>query len=238
MLLKAELHSHTSDDPHDSIPHTATELIDRAAELGYGVLAITLHDHPFDVGPIREYASQRGIVLIPGLERTVEGRHVLLLNFSDRAGAVNTFDDVARLKAAEPAGLVIAPHPFFLLSLCLGSLIDRHASLFDAVEINAMYVRRVDFNARARAWAAAHGKPLVGNGDVHRLAQLGTTYSLIDAEAHPESICDAIRAGRVEVRTTPLRVSQALALSADILAASIIRRVRHTALHPETPSKA
>src|ERR1051325_656837 len=43
-MLKVELHTHTSDDPVDRIPHTVTQLIDRAAFLGYHALAITLHE--------------------------------------------------------------------------------------------------------------------------------------------------------------------------------------------------
>jgi hypothetical protein len=45
---------------------------------------------------------------------------------------------------------------------------------------------------------------MVGNGDVHRLAQLGTTYSLVDAERDPASICDAIAGGRVRIATRPI----------------------------------
>ena len=67
-----------------------------------------------------------------------------------------------------------------------------------------MYTRLVDFNRRAIRWARAHGKPLVGNTDLHLLDQMGTTYSLVDAEPQADAICDAIRAGRVEVRTEPL----------------------------------
>ena len=43
-VLKADLHIHTGDDPVDRIPYSTLELIDRAAVLGYDVLAITLHD--------------------------------------------------------------------------------------------------------------------------------------------------------------------------------------------------
>src|SRR5881396_1483192 len=97
-MLKVELHSHTSDDPHDSIPHSATDLIDRAAALGYDALAITLHDRQLDVGRLRPYAADRGLVLIPGIERTIEGKHVLLLNYETGTEDVRTFADLARLK--------------------------------------------------------------------------------------------------------------------------------------------
>jgi predicted metal-dependent phosphoesterase TrpH len=202
-MLKVELHAHTSDDPVDRIPHSVTQLIDRAATLGYQALAITLHERQLDLRPFTAYASDRGVVLIPGIERSIQGRHVLLLNFRSGAEDVRTFEDLARLKRRLP-GLVVAPHPFFPASNCLGSDLDRYPSLFDAVERNAMFTASVDFNRRAERWAARHGKPVVGNCDVHRLRQLGTTYSVIDAEPRPDDICAAIAGGRVRVESRPL----------------------------------
>jgi predicted metal-dependent phosphoesterase TrpH len=67
-----------------------------------------------------------------------------------------------------------------------------------------MYIRGFDFNRRAIAWAARHHKPLVGNSDLHLLDQMGTTYSLVDAEPDADALCEAIRRGRLEVRSTPL----------------------------------
>ena len=201
-MLKVELHTHTSDDPADRIPYSTEDLIDRAAALGYDALAVTLHDRQLDTRPLEDYAAQRGVVLIPGIERTVEGKHVLLLNFSRATEDVHRFADVARLKEREP-GLVVAPHPFFPGSSCLGDLLDAHADLFDAVEWNGMFTRLVNFNRKAERWARAYGKPMVGNGDVHRLSQLGTTWSEVDAERTPASICAAIKAGRVAAVATP-----------------------------------
>ncbi len=203
-MLKVELHTHTSDDPADWIPHSPYALIDRAAALGYDALAITLHDHQFDVRPLEAYAADRGLILIPGIERTIEGRHVLLLNFPAAATeAVRSFDDLAALKQ-RCRGLVVAPHPFFPMPSCLLGKMNRHADVFDAVEYNAMYTGWMNFNVLGERWARRRGKPVVGNGDVHRLEQLGTTYSLVDAERDPASICEAVAAGRVSVATRPL----------------------------------
>ncbi len=138
MPIKVELHSHTSDDPFDVIPYSTRDLIDRAARLGYGALAITLHDKQLDVAPFREYASKRGIVLIPGIERTIQGKHVLLINFANGGANVTSFDQLADLKRHD-RGLVIAPHPFYPWPACMGSMMDRHAALVDAVEIHGMY---------------------------------------------------------------------------------------------------
>jgi len=221
-MLKVELHAHTADDPVDRIPHTLTQLIDRAAALGYHALAVTLHDRQFDVCPFAAYAADRGIVLISGIERTIEGCHTLLLNFQSGAPDVRTFDDLARLKQRQPGGLVVAPHPFFPSTTCLGSRLDRLADLFDAVERNAMYTASVDFNRRAEKWAADHGKPVVGDCDVHRLHQLGTTYSLVDAEPDADSICAAIAAGRVRVVSRPLTWFQVARTLGAMVASDIV----------------
>src|SRR5688572_23802406 len=150
-MLKVELHSHTADDPIDSIPHSATDLINHAAALQYDALAITLHDRQLDLRRLAPYAAERGIVLIRGVERSIQGRHVLLLNFSDEAETVSTFDDLARLRQRQ-RGLVIAPHPFFPAPSCLRGLLDRHCDLFDAVEYNAMFTEWVNFNRAAERW--------------------------------------------------------------------------------------
>ena len=207
-MLKVELHTHTSDDPVDRIQHTAVQLVDRAAALGYDALAITLHERQLDLHRIGPYAAERGIILIPGVERSIQGRHVLLLNFRRGADEVLTFDDLARLKRRE-RGLVVAPHPFFPALSCLRGCMHERPELFDAVEHNAMFTTHVNFNRRAELWAAHHGKPLVGNCDVHQLRQLGTTYSLVDAAPDAEAICAAIADGRVEVVSRPLAMHEA-----------------------------
>jgi predicted metal-dependent phosphoesterase TrpH len=218
-VIKVDLHTHTADDPVDTIPYSSTDLVDRAAALGYGALAITLHERELDSPALQAYAADRGVVLIAGIERTIEGKHVLLINFSRRAEDVCTFAALARLKTREQ-GLVIAPHPFYPHGSCLGDRLDRYADLFDAVEYNAMFTRSLNFNRRAEAWAAAHGKPMVGNGDVHRLRQLGTTWSIVDVPDAPDAgaVCAAIAAGRVRVEATPLTWPGAAGIMMDLLA--------------------
>lgn len=239
-MLKVELHAHTADDPLDRIPYSTRQLVDRAAALGYQALAVTLHDRQLDLRPHAAYARERGVTLIPGIERTIGGRHVLLINFRSGADEVRTLDDVARLKARQ-SGLVVAPHPFFPGPTCLGRLLDAHHEVFDAVEWNAMFTTTVNFNIPAREWAEAHGKPVVANGDVHRLRQLGSSYSLVDAEPDPDAICAAILAGQVQVRTAPLSMVRAAGVVADLVVTAAIngrprRRAPETGSYPNAPS--
>jgi predicted metal-dependent phosphoesterase TrpH len=220
-MLKVELHTHTADDPRDRISHTATELIHRAAALNYGALAITLHERQDDISRLRDYAAERGIVLIPGVERSIEGKHVLLLNYPSAATEIDTFAELARLRDRH-RGLVVAPHAFFPTSTCLRARLLEHEQLFDAVEYNAMYTRAANFNDAAVQFAARTGKAVVGNCDVHLLRQLGTTCSLVDAEPHPDAICEAIRKGRVHVETRPLTWIEAGRILTEMAVATVL----------------
>ena len=203
-MLKVDFHLHTAEDPVDLIHHDAATLIDRAAAAGYGALAITLHDRQLERPWLTDFARERGIVLLPGIERTIEGKHVLLINFPRAAAeSVFTFRDLGWLKS-RANGLVIAPHPFFPGGSCLRRQLNTHAHLFDAVEWTYFWTNQFDFNSRAARWAHANGKPIVGNSDMHDLRQLGRTHSLVQAEAHPDAICAAVRDGRVEIATEPV----------------------------------
>ncbi len=225
-MLKVELHAHTGLDPVDYIPHTTRQLIDRAAELGYDALAVTLHNRYYDPLADREYARERGIVLIPGIERTLHRRHLLLINFPSDCAAVSSFDDVRILKRRYPHGLVIAPHAFYPTPSAMRSDSDSCRDLIDAVEVSSMFTPWLDFNRRAITWARAHGKPLVGNTDLHLLEQLGTTYTLVDAAPDPDAICEAIRAGRVELRSSPLPSVRAAWIFARMLGGGAVGRLR------------
>jgi len=226
-VLKVDLHLHTSEDPADWIRHSAADLIDRAAELGYHALAITLHDAQLEDRRLRDRARDRGITLIPGVERTVEGRHVLLLNFPARASmSVSSFADLARAKHRAD-GLVIAPHPFFPGRSCLADALRTHGDLFDAVEWSYFWTRAIDFNSRAARWAASRGLPLVGNSDMHDIRQIGRTFTLVDAPADPDAICDAVRSGRVEVRTEPVPYDDLVRVFSGLMIRGWLDRFKH-----------
>ena len=64
--LKADLHLHTAEDPNDRVSYTAKELISKAADEGFEVLAITNHQCLTFNQRLSAYARERGILLIPG----------------------------------------------------------------------------------------------------------------------------------------------------------------------------
>src|SRR3954447_6171877 len=104
-MLKVELHAHTADDRADRVAHTTRDLVRHAISLEYGALAITLHDTQNDITRDAAWARDQGLVLLPGVERTIQGVHTLLINFPAEASlGVRRFDDVAGIKGAHPRG--------------------------------------------------------------------------------------------------------------------------------------
>jgi predicted metal-dependent phosphoesterase TrpH len=204
VLLKADFHTHSREDPHDFIRYTALELIGEAARQGFDVLAITCHNKRIHSAELERYAADLGILLIPGVEAAIEGRHTLLLDMPYTRWKVRTFREVRRRK--RDGGLVIAPHPFFPAPKCLRNKLRENLDIFDAIEFSHMYTRTFDFNRRAVEYARRMEMPLVGTSDCHRLWQLGTTYTILDAESKTlEGVFAAIRAGRTRVVTAPLQ---------------------------------
>ena len=208
-MLRGDLHHHINTDPTDGsfVRHSAGELIDRAAAIGLNVLAITCHESvPYDQDTTR-YARERGILLLRGMEASVDGQHVLLLNFHEFPPGFCTVADIAGCKT--PQAMVIAPHPFYPVRIAGGYLLSTHQGLFDAVEFSGLYTPLTrQFNRRALEYARVAGLPVVGNSDTHFLWQVGHTYTLIDAAPEPAAVLEAIRGGRVRLVTRPLSWAQ------------------------------
>jgi len=200
--LKTDLHLHTAEDPLDHVRYTAKELISKAAKEKFDVISITNHHHMTFNHDLSSYAQERGILLIPGVEMTIQRRHVLVLNPPPYRGCPD-FSSLSKLR--RPETLIVAPHPYFPGTYSLNGHLLRNKNLFDALEYCHFYSSMINFNLRTLEVCQSHGFPLVGNSDAHFLSQMGTTYSLIYAEKNLDSIFAAIRANKVEVVTRPLR---------------------------------
>ncbi|NVM56887.1 MAG: PHP domain-containing protein [Desulfobacterales bacterium] len=200
--LKVDLHIHTKEDPEDRISYSAYELIAQASLKGFDVLAITNHQRVTYSPGLKSYAAERGIVLIPGVEATIEGKHILLVNMPFQNSCFNSFEDVLKKKAED--NLVIAPHPYFPGPTCLDRQLEATPHLFDAIEYCHFYNHWMNFNIQAVRFAQKYRLPVVGNSDSHVLDQFGLTYSLVEAEKDPDAIIQAIKAGRVKPVSRPL----------------------------------
>lgn len=205
--LKADLHIHTAEDPCDHISYTATRLIDTAAELGFEVLSVTNHTALTFDRKLESYAGRRGILLIPGTEIMASGAHVLIVNPALKTLRPRyNLAEIPRLKSDQ--SLFIAPHPFFFLARSLQARLFPLLPYFDALEFTSYYHSLINRNKKALRTAALYNKPIIANSDAHNLWQIGKTYSLIEANKDIPSIIEAVKEGRLEIRTSPFSTVQ------------------------------
>jgi len=202
--LKADFHIHTWEDPADTIEYTAYQLIDKAAEKGYDVLAITNHRHFLRYEKLARFAEKMDILLIPGLELSLREGHVILLFDSPEFDyhKIRTFANLNQRRSEHT--LVIAPHPFFPTEKAIGYSLINHPEYFDAVEYTMFYYRYVNFNKKAERLAQRENMPLIGVGDIHKLWQLDYTYTLVEAEKTALGVIKAVKENRVEIVTRPM----------------------------------
>lgn len=207
--IKVDLHIHTLDDPKDALDYSAHELLERAAALGFRVLAITLHDAVFDRADVFADAARMGILLISAAEMRLEGADVILLNVTAaEVETLRTLDDLAALRARRGASLfTIAPHPFYVLGGSIGEKLVEKIDCFDAIELCHFWGRFFNPNRRAVEVAERFRKPLIATSDAHQLHAFGANYTSIPrpADLTVESVINALRTG--PLRTTNPRCS-------------------------------
>jgi predicted metal-dependent phosphoesterase TrpH len=210
MRLKTNLHLHSREDEYDVLDYSIFQAIDRAAELGYEVLAWTPHRRVLCRPEHIEYAKSKGIILFSGIEAKIGGREVLLIDCGPEAEKIKSFAQLKEYKKTNKDLLVVAPHPFFPAKTVLAEKLEEHIDLFDAVELSWFHTKDIDFNAVAAKIAAKHHKPFVATSDTHRLDCLERSYTIIDSEKDAQSIKAAIRAGRVDNFSEPITLLQAV----------------------------
>lgn len=201
--LKADFHSHTDDDPEDIVNYSSKTLIDTMAKKGIEVLSITNHDTVTFNNDLKRYAEDKGILLIPGVEATIKGKHVIIINIDKYyAGMFKSLSDLKTIKGN--GSLIIAPHPFFPNSHCLKSDLLKYIEYFDAIEYSHFYIDKINLNNKAVTISKRENLPLIGTSDAHFLWQINKTYSCIKASKGIMSIITAIRNRMVKIVTNPL----------------------------------
>ena len=222
--IKLDLHIHTHDDPLDALDYSAHQLLERAKALGFGVLAITLHDAVFDRAEVFAHAAEMGMLLIPAAELRILGGDVILLNVTAADIAnVRNFDDLRRLRARRGDSLyTIVPHPFYVLGGSIGDRMLQEMDCFDAIEVCHFHKGIFNPNRRAERVAAEFAKPLIATSDAHRLSAFGSHYTSIPRpkELTTETVFAALRSG-------PLRLTSPPATFGDMLRAIYFIFIEH-----------
>jgi predicted metal-dependent phosphoesterase TrpH len=222
--IKVDLHIHTLEDPKDVLDYSAHQLLERARALGFGVLAITLHDSVFDRAEVFSDAASMGILLIPAAEVRLRGSDVIVLNVTaGEIAELKDFGDLRQLRARRGSSIfTIAPHPFYVLGASIGKGIVDLIDCFDAIEVCHFHKGILNPNRRAAKVAARFGKPLIATSDAHQLHAFGRHYTSIPRPEPltAENVFAALRAG-------PLRLTSPPASIVDLVSASYFIFVAH-----------
>jgi len=157
---------------------------------GLDAIAVTNHDYytSFDI-------DTGGLELIPGIEISTDEGHVLAVgpNPPERTSPGEMTPEEAVAMARRHDCAVVMAHPFRA-----GTVKDADIAV-DAVEVNGKHPRTAPM---VEILADDRALPLVGGSDAHYPIEVGRVITSIDAEElTPESVVDAIRAGRTEYQS-------------------------------------
>ncbi|MDD5254028.1 MAG: PHP domain-containing protein [Candidatus Nanoarchaeia archaeon] len=225
-MLKADFHIHTNYIQKKEGRYTPGWLIKDMAKKGFNVLALTEHasinslfvkknyDNAMNTYfRFKDYAKKKNILLIKGVEKHIEGKEVLILNY-DKFKEINNFNDLEKVR--DENGLIIAPHPFYPWGL--GKDLTKNIKLFDALEYSTNYIKEINFfNKKAEKVAKENKRTLLANSDAHWKFQLGNNYNIIDADLKVDSILEAVRKNKVKIFTKPLTLPQYMFITAWVL---------------------
>ncbi len=216
-MLKLDFHAHAGTDIMHKVSYSPKQLIDHYAKLKYDVFSITGHGVVIFSKELKDYAKRKGILLIPGTEKMIEGKEVILGNVTnEQIKNLKTFEKLEKLK--DENILVHAPHPFYPTKECLKEKLIENIKLFDSIEYCHFYLKHINhFNKKAVETATKYKKAIVGTSDTHMLSQAGTTYTLVDANKEIDSVFEAIRKRKTELKTKPLSIVKASWVMANLM---------------------
>ena len=187
MGLKIDFHVHTCYSRDSYI--TLKQVVSFAKKRGLDGVAIT--DHNTVKGALK--LKTREILVVPGIEvSTLEG-HLLGINVTTPIPAKMGIEESIK-RIHEAGGIAIAPHPYSFYK----SPPSRRVRSYDAVEVmNASSVPFSVLTYFSRRFAEGLGLPQTGGSDSHYAPEIGSAYTVVDADPDVDEIVGAIKKGAV-----------------------------------------
>jgi predicted metal-dependent phosphoesterase TrpH len=196
--LRIDLHLHTNYSKDANT--TLEEAIHYAKKKHLDGIAVTDHD---TVEGARKLAQEQDFLVIPGIEVSSRHGHILGLNITEpippRLDIVETVERIRLL-----GGLAVIAHPAVVIKTGLGTRIDS-ASGIDAVEvINASALPFSLSIYLSHRLALRLRLPETAGSDSHYPDEIGSAYTIIDADPNRDGVIEAIRKGRTEPFGKPI----------------------------------
>ena len=188
MLLKIDLHVHTCYSTDAAT--TPAEVVAYSKKRGLHGVAIT--DHDTLKGALKLTNSEEFIV-IPGIEITPLDGHVLALNVREEVPPKMALPETI-CRIHELGGIAVAAHPKNMYK-GIGRQITSSLG-FDAVEvINSSTFPFFFSTNQSRKVALGLGLPQIAGSDAHFPSEIGSAYTIVDADSEVDEIVHAIKRG-------------------------------------------
>jgi predicted metal-dependent phosphoesterase TrpH len=190
-LLKIDLHVHT----HYSEDATTTleELVHYAEKKGLDGIAVT--DHNTLQGALK-LVKRSQLTVIPGLEVEALAGHVLALNIKKLIPPKLSITETIQ-KIHDAGGVAVLAHPAAIFKTVLRQRITSESNL-DAVEvINSGAFPFFLSTYLSYRFAERVKLPQTAGSDAHHAAEIGSAFTLVDADTDSEDIAEAIRKGAI-----------------------------------------
>lgn len=218
MKYKACLHLHIKGDPTDNISYSFSDVIQKAVAEDFKIIAVTAHDKIMYSEEMQTLATQNGILLIPGIEKTIEGKHVVILNCHQSADQIESFTQLQAYKLAHAESFILAVHPFFYMPNCLKDKLEQHIQLFDGIELNYFYNKYLNPNLRALKIAKKYNKPVIGTSDVHLIEYFSNTFTSITVQNLTIlEVIEALKKNQLDITTNSFSILELIKILSKLL---------------------
>jgi hypothetical protein len=203
VILKAQLHTHTKQDPLEKISYSEFELIDKAAYLGYQILSITCNGVVIFNEQIAAYAKEKNILLIPGIEKTISKQQIIILNANLQSQDLKNFDDLREYKKQNPKTLIILSKPSHWQTNKDKLELIQNFDLIDSIEDQFSCNEKIQ-NAYTQI-ATEKNLPTIAASNTKILKYLDQAYTLINSQKLDiESIFQAIKSNKIQKVSTAI----------------------------------
>ena len=195
-MIRADLHIHTTYSPDASInPKTIVNQL--YAHPYIKAVAITDHNTLEGYYKVQKLASAyEDILIIPGIEVTTTEGDIIILGITEPPPKPWTPENIINY-TKQQNGITIAAHPYRTYGL--GDLAKNYD--LDAIEVlNGISTPQA--NKMAQNLAKTMSLSGVAGSDAHRVDEMWTAYTEVQASSNTEEILTAIKKGLVKIAST------------------------------------
>jgi len=187
-MLKFDFHVHTCQGDHSEIK------IEKAVQIlkKKGFDGAVFLDH--DAIPRKE--KIKDFLIIYGEEVSTSEGHLVGINLKKTIKPLMSSEQTAK-EIRKQGGTVILPHPYDYLRIEInrGRL---NPELIDAVEVYNGRTLWPWASGKAKEFCEQNKLPEVGCSDAHFYKELGSAYTLVDADPNVKSVLKALKHGKVQ----------------------------------------